>query len=114
MMEIDHSIAGMILLALVLVLGLALLLPGLVRLCRWLAGPTAHGDAPDPCCAHCGYSVRKLGSFTCPECGNDLRQVGVIRPPRPTSEGNYPPVLTAMGLVLVLLTVLVVVRNFSG
>jgi class 3 adenylate cyclase len=30
-------------------------------------------------CGHCGYLVRGLTTFTCPECGSDLRQVGITR-----------------------------------
>lgn len=28
-------------------------------------------------CGQCGYDVRGLPTFTCPECGSDLRQVGI-------------------------------------
>jgi|GEM_PF-3506580 len=31
-------------------------------------------------CGHCGYAVRGLDSFTCPECGSDLREVGIVAP----------------------------------
>lgn len=45
---------------------------------------SSHG----PSCARCGYAVRGLPSFTCPECGSDLREVGIHAPgvnPRPDS-----------------------------
>jgi class 3 adenylate cyclase len=29
-------------------------------------------------CGHCGYDVRGLPTFACPECGSDLRQVGIV------------------------------------
>ena len=29
-------------------------------------------------CGACGYSTQGLASFTCPECGNDLRRVGIV------------------------------------
>src|SRR5262245_59814715 len=38
------------------------------------------GGAPDnqePACGRCGYLVRGIPSFTCPECGSDLRDVGI-------------------------------------
>ena len=108
-----QSIYGMTALAVLIVFGLALVMPGLMRLCRWLAGPAVRPEDPDPCCAHCGYSVRKLPDFICPECGHDLRKVGVIRPSRTASEGNYPPVLTAMGVVLIILAVVSVIRNYA-
>lgn len=38
-------------------------------------------------CGHCGYAATGLTTFTCPECGSDLREVGIVRgrkaPPRP-------------------------------
>jgi hypothetical protein len=36
----------------------------------------------DPCCGRCGYDVRKLPSHICPECGSDLRRVGLELPDR--------------------------------
>ena len=35
-----------------------------------------------PSCRACGYAVRGLPSFTCPECGSDLREVGIDTPGR--------------------------------
>src|SRR5882757_2082183 len=28
-------------------------------------------------CGHCGYAVTGLPTFVCPECGSDLREVGI-------------------------------------
>jgi hypothetical protein len=36
------------------------------------------GVWPDPRCGGCGYIVRGISSLTCPECGGDLREVGII------------------------------------
>ena len=33
---------------------------------------------PEPMCASCGYSVTGLTTMVCPECGADLREVGII------------------------------------
>lgn len=43
-----------------------------------------------PACGHCGYDVRGLPTFICPECGKDLREAGILtpgalRPPMPGS-----------------------------
>lgn len=34
----------------------------------------------EPSCRACGYPVKGLPSFTCPECGSDLREVGIDTP----------------------------------
>jgi hypothetical protein len=34
--------------------------------------------AGDAACGSCGYSTRGLETLTCPECGEDLRRVGII------------------------------------
>jgi len=36
--------------------------------------------AREPRCARCGYIVRGLQGMTCPECGGDLREVGILAP----------------------------------
>ncbi len=33
-----------------------------------------------PSCGKCGYAVAGLPTFTCPECGSDLREVGIVMP----------------------------------
>src|SRR5256885_16950672 len=42
--------------------------------------PPRRAVAGDPACAACGYSAIGLASFICPECGNDLRRVGILTP----------------------------------
>lgn len=41
-----------------------------------------------PSCAACRYDVRGLESFICPECGSDLREVGIITPDTPVGPGR--------------------------
>lgn len=55
-----------------------LVLAGLVvGIVLWLGGkPAASGGMS---CGHCGYLVKGLGGWACPECGADLREAG-IRP----------------------------------
>jgi class 3 adenylate cyclase len=36
-------------------------------------------EADLPTCGHCGYAVTGLTTFICPECGRDLRVVGIVR-----------------------------------
>src|SRR2546425_8988559 len=33
----------------------------------------------EPLCGNCGYNVRGLTTFICPGCGQDLRDVGIVR-----------------------------------
>ncbi len=49
----------------------------------------ATAQATDPVCGHCAYIVRGLPTFTCPECGSDLRTVGIVTPSqrRPLGRG---------------------------
>ena len=59
----------------------------------------------EPSCGQCGYAVRGLPGFTCPECGSDLRDVGIVTPqmrPRPSR------VLPALGWTLLVLILFVV------
>ena len=38
----------------------------------------SHDAAAHPMCGQCGYNVTGLTTFVCPECGSDLRVVGII------------------------------------
>jgi hypothetical protein len=51
----------------------------------WFRGSKA---AEAPACGRCGYCVRGITTLVCPECGADLREVGIVGPgmrkaPRP-------------------------------
>ena len=51
----------------------------------------------EPACGKCGYSSRGLSNFECPECGADLREVGIER-----HATTKKPFLIAMTVGLVL------------
>lgn len=57
-------------------------------------------------CGQCGYNVRGLSTFTCPECGSDLREVGIISP---TAKNETPSnlwwqiVLLTIGCLLLMM-----------
>ena len=36
-------------------------------------------ESGEPRCGQCGYLSKGAASFTCPECGSDLREVGIVR-----------------------------------
>lgn len=40
----------------------------------------ASARVTEPSCGRCRYCVRGLETFTCPECGSDLREVGILTP----------------------------------
>ncbi len=44
-----------------------------------MAGQPPH-EPTNATCGQCGYSVEGLTSFNCPECGADLRTVGIVSP----------------------------------
>ena len=54
---------------------------------------TEHG------CGKCGYAVRGLTTLHCPECGSDLREVGIVPP---TAGPALPVFLIIAGFVIIL------------
>lgn len=55
-----------------------LALPGLLLWLLWKFGRRSGGDG-EPRCGRCGYLARGLSELNCPECGADLREVGITR-----------------------------------
>lgn len=54
-----------------------------------------------PVCGACGYSVLGLSHMTCPECGNDLRRVGILTPRTPgRPRGPLGGIIVLTGAVL--------------
>jgi hypothetical protein len=47
---------------------------------RPAATATAAASADEPTCGRCGYIVRGINGLICPECGGDLREVGIVAP----------------------------------
>jgi hypothetical protein len=54
-----------------------------------------------PICGQCSYSVRGLPGFICPECGGDLREVGIITPQMKPVRGPLIPLLGWTIIVIV-------------
>jgi hypothetical protein len=71
---------------------------------RWLRGRKHRITEPE--CGKCGYCVRGVAELTCPECGSDLREVGILAPgdQRPRSRAKKLLIWTLIaplpGLVL--------------
>lgn len=94
---------GLIVLAIPSV-ALVMMVVGLVMLAkqRGRAGAAVEGN-----CVKCGYLVAGLSTFVCPECGSDLRVVGIVAPRR--SRG------LAMGLTIIGAAVLALIcTGFFG
>jgi hypothetical protein len=73
-------------LAVILILAIAVLGIVALRAVRKPAGAAEFGSGPGARCGACGYDTTGLtAGLTCPECGADLRRVGITR--RPTSAG---------------------------
>lgn len=59
-------------------------------------------SASEPSCGQCGYAVEGLETLKCPECGADLRKVGIVTPQ--SGRGLRPVVLVVLlGLAWTLL-----------
>ena len=73
--------------AIVPLLIVALTLIGLiVGITLWVTGGRSKGSG-EMSCGACGYAVRGLEALNCPECGADLRVVGINRPKGGTARG---------------------------
>lgn len=70
----------------------------------WLRRPRKSPDGP--ACGQCGYAVYGLPTFICPECGSDLREVGIVTggQPRPIHPVVKVIILTIVMAPLVLLS----------
>jgi hypothetical protein len=84
------------LLIVVLVLGALI-----VGITLWATGGSSKGTG-EMSCGGCGYAVRGLEALNCPECGADLRMVGINRP-KSGAARNVGIALT-IGTLLLLLT----------
>jgi hypothetical protein len=65
-------------LALLSSLGVVIILAGIVAVIVLERRRRRVSDLPT--CGHCRYVVRGIASLTCPECGSDLREVGIFVP----------------------------------
>ena len=75
-------------------LGLVLIAWAVVTV--WRAVVLPRGTRREPACEKCKYAVADLASFTCPECGSDLRTVGIVTPAiEATRRGSYTTAILA-------------------
>lgn len=68
----------------------------------WRAGHAAGPVAGFGECGRCGYSARGIAALCCPECGADLRRVGIV--PAETVAVAPPVRATAAVAVFILLS----------
>jgi hypothetical protein len=87
----------------ILLIPLAYLLASLAGLSylwyRVFKGRLSRGGSDLPTCARCGYAVRGLMGLDCPECGADLREVGIVTPKQ---RGAVSPVMFVLLWTLLL------------
>ncbi len=92
------NVLGFLLLVLVLLFVLTGVPAGAGLLVWRLAGRSRNGEQS---CGKCGYSVRHLTTFNCPECGADFREVGIRR--QPGSRRILPAVVMGMFVFYIVL-----------
>lgn len=64
-----------------LLLILVLVLAAVIGFVAFMIGRRSRvRSVAQPCCANCLYPVAGLTSLSCPECGSDLRTVGILTP----------------------------------
>lgn len=80
-----------------------------------LRRPGKRTNQDTPACGQCGYCVRGLPTFTCPECGSDLREVGIVRPDMRRGLGaGWRMILWTLVLSITALMISVPVSNALG
>lgn len=66
----------------------------------WVAVTLPRRAVKQPACERCRYPVEGLGSLNCPECGADLRRIGIItRAMEVRRRGHLPGALVAWSLL---------------
>jgi hypothetical protein len=82
------------------------ILPGLILLSLFVVAllvrraMLVRSRIAEPSCGRCGYCVRGLESMICPECGSDLRKVGILTPGTLKPPGRSEQLLRWMGVAL--------------
>lgn len=73
----------------------------------WVRGgaakPSTRPSAGMPACGRCGYPARGITTVHCPECGADLREVGIVRPGQSQGQGTMALVLFAGSIIYFIL-----------
>jgi hypothetical protein len=57
---------------------LLLLIAVVIVIRAWTVTRHRAARSADPRCGRCGYIVRGISTLRCPECGSDLREVGIV------------------------------------
>src|SRR5437588_12839068 len=79
---------------------------------QWASRGRTRNKATEPRCGRCGYNVTGLPGTICPECGSDLREVGIIWP---GARKSLPRWVRAFGWsVFVLLAVLLPLEGIGA
>lgn len=68
-----------------------------------MSGVPIQRKSPLPTCGKCGYPARGIESLTCPECGADLREVGIVKPGQGQGQGTLVFVLLVYSISFMIL-----------
>lgn len=104
--------------SIVIMLALLLLILGglLLGIILWITGGKG-GTKSEMSCGGCGYAVRGLEALNCPECGADLRQVGIQKGQSGGKRGLGIALTVGTSLLLLLMclsSMFFLARNPSG
>lgn len=92
---------------LILLLFVVLPLIGLITgVVLWIVGARQSANGRGMSCGRCGYSVAGLTQLMCPECGADLREVGIVSAAASPAMRIIGMVLTFVCLGVLLLVIL--------
>ncbi|QQE13035.1 hypothetical protein JD969_06130 [Planctomycetota bacterium] len=91
---------------LLLLIVLVILLLGVWMILRGLGKNRKKAEGGEASCGHCGYIVLGLERLICPECGNDLREVGIEKPRANDGKGLIVKGSILMGIVFLLVVLL--------
>ena len=98
----DLSLGAMMVgpIELIIILFVAMVMLGLPSLVLWLVLRKNKGGSGMANCGKCGYQVRGISTLNCPECGADLREVGIVKG-KSSKVMVWVAVVVGVGVVLI-------------
>ena len=96
---------------LLLILGIGLVVE--IGLVVWMVIRSKRSSSDLAKCGQCGYAVRGVSTFECPECGTDLREAGIVKPQNSKSAVRAIVLVSTIGglVILAMLFFLLLARD---